>query len=340
MYSHLLVPVDSSELSVITVGKAISFAQILQARVTFVHAISDYSATQDGVLQMLLAPNGFAEAAVGQTNAILAKAGAAAAAAGVQHKLVSVVTDHPHQAIIETAKGEQCDLIYMASHGRKGLNGLLKRSQTAKVLKNTSVAVLVASVEMNDPETLANRALAIIQDEHRSLAVVIRGLMRFCEEVEQGRTVIDISLFRSMILYMRAFPGALHHPKEEQFLFKRLQARSDRFDTLIAELEVQHIRESQLVDTLEQAVGHYEVGAVADVAGIKAAMDSLANAIWTHMGAEEREIMPGAREYLTVEDWREISAAFESHSDPLVTENPGADFTALFTRIANYLPNS
>ena len=339
MYKHLLVPVDGSELSIITVGKAIAFAHALQARLSFLHATLDYSATKDGALRMVLAPDAWPEEALGQTNAILAKAGSAAAAAGLQYRLVSSITDHPHQAILDAAKEQGCDLIFMASHGRKGLSGLLGGSQTDKVLKGAACAVLVASVETNDPETPANRAIAIIQDEHRSLAVVIRGLLHFCGEVEQQRASIDIGLFRSMIRYMREFPGALHHPKEERYLFARLQARTDRFDALIAALTQQHTREAQLVDTLEQALSAFEAGQP-DAGAIKGAMDQLAGAIWQHMGAEEQQILPGAREYLREEDWREISAAFSAHRDPFSSGEPGADYAALFTRIANYLPNS
>ena len=339
MYSHLLVPLDGSELSVITAGKAIQFAQVLKARITFLHATSDYSATQDGALQMLFSLGSFAEAAVGQTNVILAKAGAAAAAAGVPYKLLSVVSDQPHQAIINTAKNELCDLVFMASHARKGLLGLLKESNAVKVLRGASVGVLVATIELNDPDTLANRAVAVIQDEHRSLAVVIRGLIRYCEDVAHGGATVDIQIFRDMIHYMRSFPGALHHPKEERYLFARLQARTDKFDQLIAELHRQHTQETVLVGALEHALTDYEDGSTSTVLELKLAMSQLAEAIWMHMGMEEREIIPGAREHLTDADWQEIAAAFEASNDPLSEEDTSKNFAALFTKIANYLPD-
>jgi nucleotide-binding universal stress UspA family protein len=52
-------------------------------------------------------------------------------------------SDHPWESIIEVAKAKQCDLIFMASHGRRGLAGLLMGSETNKVLTHTDIPVLV-----------------------------------------------------------------------------------------------------------------------------------------------------------------------------------------------------
>lgn len=67
----------------------------------------------------------------------------AAAANGVPCKVVHVVKDHPYEAIIETADAERCDLIFMASHGRKGLSALVLGSETTKVLTHSKTPVLV-----------------------------------------------------------------------------------------------------------------------------------------------------------------------------------------------------
>ena len=62
---------------------------------------------------------------------------------GISAKLLHVPNAHPATAIIETAKSRGCDLIVMASHGRRGLTKLLLGSQTSEVLANGSVPVLV-----------------------------------------------------------------------------------------------------------------------------------------------------------------------------------------------------
>ena len=55
----------------------------------------------------------------------------------------SLVNDLPYEGIIETASSEGCDLIFMASHGRRGLVGLLLGSETQKVLTHSTIPVLV-----------------------------------------------------------------------------------------------------------------------------------------------------------------------------------------------------
>jgi nucleotide-binding universal stress UspA family protein len=74
---------------------------------------------------------------------ILAEAMAVAVAAGVPADAERVLSDLPHQAILETARRRGCDLILMASHGRKGLVGLLIGSETQRVLVQSTCPVLV-----------------------------------------------------------------------------------------------------------------------------------------------------------------------------------------------------
>jgi len=66
-----------------------------------------------------------------------------AAAAGVNCDTVHVEHDHPYQAIIDMAARESCDLIVMASHGRRGVSAIMLGSETVKVLTHGAVPVLV-----------------------------------------------------------------------------------------------------------------------------------------------------------------------------------------------------
>ena len=56
---------------------------------------------------------------------------------------IVTVNDHPHQAIVETAQSQGCDLIIMGSHGRHGMTGFLLGSETQRVLAHTRLPVLV-----------------------------------------------------------------------------------------------------------------------------------------------------------------------------------------------------
>jgi nucleotide-binding universal stress UspA family protein len=76
-------------------------------------------------------------------NEILKRAEAQAISNGVSSRSASIVSDQPYAAIIAAAEAHECDLILMASHGRRGMKGLLLGSQTQKVLTHSKIPVLV-----------------------------------------------------------------------------------------------------------------------------------------------------------------------------------------------------
>ncbi len=145
MFKHLLVPTDGSELSTSTVDRAITFAREAKARITFFYARPDYPVSfyGEGALIDPTSPEQFARMTETQANEILAQATEKAAAAGVEAQGKNAVHDLPYQAIIDAAVAEGCDLIFMASHGRRGLAGLLLGSETQKVLTHSTIPVLV-----------------------------------------------------------------------------------------------------------------------------------------------------------------------------------------------------
>lgn len=145
MFKHILVPTDGSALSTDTVQKAVDFARETGAKITFFYAKPDYPVAfyGEGALIDPTTPEKFAEMAEKQAQEILAAAQQLAAAAGVSCAVAAVTSDVPYQAIIEAASANGCDLIFMASHGRRGLSGLLLGSETQKVLTHSKVPVLV-----------------------------------------------------------------------------------------------------------------------------------------------------------------------------------------------------
>lgn len=145
MFKHLLVPTDGSELSIRTIQRAVGFAGEIGARITFFAAKRDYPVSFFG-------PTGltdpetrqkFIDAADREAADNLAAALAEARAVGVDAAAVSEVCETPHDGIIAAALGRDCDLIFMASHGRRGLKGLLLGSETHKVLTYSTIPVLV-----------------------------------------------------------------------------------------------------------------------------------------------------------------------------------------------------
>ena len=145
MFKHILVPTDGSQLSSDTAKRAIAYARETGAKVTFFFAKPDYPVAfyGEGALIDPTTPDKFAEMAEQQAKQILAASQAAAKAEGVDSAAVSSVSDIPYEAIIAAAEETGADLIFMASHGRRGIRGLLLGSETQKVLTHSKIPVLV-----------------------------------------------------------------------------------------------------------------------------------------------------------------------------------------------------
>ncbi|HQW19689.1 MAG TPA: universal stress protein [Rhodocyclaceae bacterium] len=145
MFKHFLVPTDGSDLSSDTVKRAVTFARECGAKITFFFAKPDYPIAfyGEGALIDPTTPEKFTEMAEKQAQEILSRATTAADAAGVDNDSVSTISDIPYVSIIEAATNAGCDLIFMASHGRRGFSGLLLGSETQKVLTHSKIPVLV-----------------------------------------------------------------------------------------------------------------------------------------------------------------------------------------------------
>ncbi|MDD2610227.1 MAG: universal stress protein [Giesbergeria sp.] len=338
MYQHLLVPIDGSTLSIQTAEQAVALAKSTGGRVTFFHARPDFGATGDGALLHAAQPDSFVQMAAGNARALLAKAESSARAAKVEAHSIAVVSDHPHEAILAAAKTQGCDLIFMASHGRRGLKGALQGSVTQKVLYAATLPVLIASVESNLPHSDEQRALLTIKDEHRSLAAVLHGLEHVVGQIRSSALSPDFGVLRAMLYYIEKFPERLHHPKEEAFLFQRLRARTDECNAVLAELEQQHREGAQLFAVLGQALDAFEAEHDGAAERFFSAVERFAASQWLHLGAEEKVILPAAHRYLTNADWQAIAHAFLDNGDPRFGAQAEAAFADLFTRLLNLLP--
>jgi nucleotide-binding universal stress UspA family protein len=147
MFKHILVPTDGSALSLKAVKAAAALAKFHKAKITAIHVIAPYSPPTggDGIIYYpeSFSPLEYKKAMEKHAQKALAKVAAAAAAAKVPCVTVSVTHDQPWEAIVENARKRKCDLIVMASHGRRGLAGLLLGSETSKVLTHSRTPVLV-----------------------------------------------------------------------------------------------------------------------------------------------------------------------------------------------------
>lgn len=145
MYKHILVPTDGSDLSKQAARAAVVLAKTSGARVTAFYAKAGYPQEyyDDGAPTGPNKPEEFAKATEKKARRALDTVMDLCKRAGVKAAKLSANSDTPYQAIIDAAVEADCDLIFMASHGRKGLQALLLGSETYKVLKHSKIPVLV-----------------------------------------------------------------------------------------------------------------------------------------------------------------------------------------------------
>jgi nucleotide-binding universal stress UspA family protein len=142
MFKRILVPTDGSELSNKAIIAAVDLAKMVNATLVGMTTLEPYSYSNLSEYRPETLDD--YEARMDQAGAErLGKIADAAAQAGVPVETVSVKSFSPYEAIIDTAKSKGCDLIVMASHGRRGLNAVLLGSETQKVLTHSSIPVMV-----------------------------------------------------------------------------------------------------------------------------------------------------------------------------------------------------
>ena len=147
MYKHILVSTDGSKLSLKAAKEAATLAARLKAKLTAVYVSAPFMPTvySEGMLinKLDVLQEAYLKTVRADAARALAQVEAASAAAKVKCAVVHVSGDQPWEGILAAAKKGKCDLIVMASHGRRGLAGLLLGSETTKVLTHSKVPVLV-----------------------------------------------------------------------------------------------------------------------------------------------------------------------------------------------------
>lgn len=145
MYKNILVPTDGSPLSNRAAKQAIRFAKEQNAKVVglYVAPAWEPNVYADFVPSDFVTPKQYAANAKRAADRNLRFIKDEAAAAGVPCVCLHAQSDFPYTEIIKTAQRQRCDLIFMASHGRRGVSRLLLGSETSKVLAHSKVPVLV-----------------------------------------------------------------------------------------------------------------------------------------------------------------------------------------------------
>ena len=142
MYKHILLPTDGSELSKAAMQHGIALAKAIGAKVTALVVSTPLNSLVVDPSIVSGALDQYKKLVAEQTAKYLDNISHNARAAGVDCATLCIEHDKPYQAIVDTAKNSDCDLVVMASHGLRGVSAILG-SETLKVLAHTSVPILV-----------------------------------------------------------------------------------------------------------------------------------------------------------------------------------------------------
>lgn len=145
MFKNILVPTDGSKRSMATMNKAVEYAKSTGARLVFFYAKPDprFELYGETMLVDPRALENFGSMAEEHAQKVLATCTSLAQAEGVASTAVTTSASAVFEAIIAAANASNCDLIFMASHGRRGVAALLLGSETQKVLTHSTIPVLV-----------------------------------------------------------------------------------------------------------------------------------------------------------------------------------------------------
>lgn len=142
MFKHILIPTDGTPLSDQAIAKGTAFAKEIGARATVLTVLIPFP--------LVMANPGFApipdsvrQQYEASTREMLQRTKDSLKAKGLDCDVLQIQHESIHQGIIDTAKSENCDLIVMASHGRRGLSAVVLGSETLKVLTHSTIPVLV-----------------------------------------------------------------------------------------------------------------------------------------------------------------------------------------------------
>lgn len=145
MFKKILVPTDGSTLSEKAIHAAVEFARTHGSTMIALSVAEPYvySALAEGVSTFTRESSDYEESVRELAQKHVGKVKLLAQAANVDCETMIALSFSPYEEIIRVATETGCDVIFMASHGRKGLNRLFLGSETQKVLTHTTIPVLV-----------------------------------------------------------------------------------------------------------------------------------------------------------------------------------------------------
>jgi nucleotide-binding universal stress UspA family protein len=143
MFKNILIATDGSDLAAKAVEQGVLFAKEIGAKITAVTVTEPFHLLSATPSQLEYTPIEYKKYAEAHAAKVLGTVSDAAKTAGVACEMFQVEHEPVYQAIIDAATARRCDLIVMASHGRRGVSAIVLGSETVKVLAHSKIPVLV-----------------------------------------------------------------------------------------------------------------------------------------------------------------------------------------------------
>ena len=143
MYKHILIATDGSELASKGLDHGLALAKAIGAKATVVFVTEPWAAIAPGEVGVAFPIDEYEKSAAQSADMVLGAVKTKAAAAGVTCDVLHMKEHYPAEGILDAVKAKGCDLIVMASHGRRGIEGLLIGSQANRVVTHSTVPVLI-----------------------------------------------------------------------------------------------------------------------------------------------------------------------------------------------------
>jgi len=143
VYKHILIATDGSELATKAVEQGLEIAKAIGAKATAVTVTESWVSLVTGDMAVAFPVEEYEQGCADSAAKILADVGAIAKRIGIACDVLHVKDQYPGEGIIAAAKKKDCDLIVMASHGRRGVARLLLGSQANAVVTHSTVPVLI-----------------------------------------------------------------------------------------------------------------------------------------------------------------------------------------------------
>jgi nucleotide-binding universal stress UspA family protein len=143
MYKHILIATDGSDLAQKAVGQGLTLARALESKATVMMVTEPLRSVASGEMMIAFPADEYEANAAAGAAKVLAGAVDIARKVGIQCETLHVKDQLPAEGIVETARSLGCDLIVMASHGRRGISRMLLGSQATKVVQLSAVPVLI-----------------------------------------------------------------------------------------------------------------------------------------------------------------------------------------------------